>query len=334
MDLDAEQFEQFSKILIEQVENPLHIELTPFGADGGIDVRGNYGQSFFDARFGVQAKRYSNNVGSPQLRDFVGALSQHRYQFGCFVTTAGYSSGAIDVAAGEEIVLIDGDRLTDIMVVNEIGVQFDDSDYNIDYDFWNIFDETDEDDLIDTDEVPQADSFDVIHITLFAIDNGYRFNPEIKEYLEKNTNRESWTRRQADYYPSAAYVLGFVHKDKKGEYEGREMRRWGLTRAGQEYIQLLREGDEKTQKEYLHKQIRETEIIKRILEELKEKGTIDYDELGDIIHQESKLNDTTAHRRRGTVSNWLTELPEVTKRREGHSLRFDYLNKSLRDYFN
>ncbi len=332
MDLDAEQFEQFSKILIEQVEEPPHIELTPFGADGGIDVRGSYGHKFFDAHFGVQSKRYSSNVGSGKLRNFVGALTHHKYQFGCFVTTAGYSNGAIEIAEDEAIVLIDGDRLTDIMIVNEIGVEFDDSDYNLDYDFWEIFEETEEDDLVETDEVPQADSFAVIHATLLAIDSGHRFNPEIKDFLDKHTDHEDWTRRQADYYPSAAYILGFVHGDKRGEYNGREMRRWGLTRAGQEYIQLLREGNEDARKEHLHDQIRETEIIKRILDDLKEKGTIDYDELGNIIHQESKLNDTTADRRRVTVSKWLTELPEVTKRTEGQSYRFDYVNKKLTDY--
>lgn len=332
MDLEAEQFEQFSKIIIEQIEQPDYIELTPFGADGGIDIRGNYGQSFFEAQFGVQVKRYSSNVGSPAMQKFVGALSQHQYQFGCFITTASYSNGAIEVAEGQDIILIDGDRLADIMVVNEVGVVFDDSDFNIDYEFWSIFEETDEGDLVGTDGIPQADSFDVIHTTLLAIDDDYRFNPEIKKYLEIHTERDSWTRRQADYYPSAAYVLGFVHKDRKGEYNGREMRRWGLTREGQEYIQLMRGENEDAQKDYLHQQIREAEIISRIIDYIKEQQSISHDELGNIILEESELNETTAERRKGTVGKWLDELPEIRQQREGNSYRYDYISSNLDDY--
>lgn len=332
MGCTGEQFEQLSKIVVEQIEQPPHIELTPFGGDGGIDIRGRYGQSFFDARFGVQVKRYESNVGSPDMRDFVGALSQHGYEFGSFVTTAGFSSGAIEAAADQEIVLIDGERLADIMIVNEVGVTFDDSGFEIDESFWSIFDETDESDLIGTDEVPQADSFDVVHTTLEAIDEGHRFNPEIKEYLERHTDRDEWTRRQADYYPSAAYILGFVHRDKKGEYNGREMRRWGLTREGQEYIELVRSGNRRAKEDYLHQQIREAAIMNRILERMKERGSITHTELGEIIEQESQLNETTSKRRRGTVGNWLAELPEVVKKHDGHSYRYEYLRKNLDDY--
>lgn len=328
----GEQFEQLSKIVVEQVEQPPDIELTPFGGDGGIDIRGTYGDSFFNARFGVQVKRYESNVNSPDMRDFVGALSQHGYEFGSFITTADFSAGAVEAAADQEIVLVDGDRLVDIMIVNEVGVHFDDSGYHLDESFWRIFDETDADERVGTDEVPQADSFDVIHTTLEAIDDGKRFNPEIRAYLEANTDRDEWTRRQADYYPSAAYILGFVHKDRKGEYDGREMRRWGLTREGQEYIELVRSGNRTTAEEYLHEQIREAEIIDRILGVMSERGGITHGNLAEIIERESQLNDTTSERRRGTVGNWLAELPEVAKRRDGQSYRYEYLHANLDDY--
>jgi len=332
MDLDGEQFEQFSKIVVEEIEEPPHIELTPFGGDGGIDIRGRYGRSFFDAQFGVQVKRYERNVGSPAMRDFVGALTQHDYDFGSFITTANFSNGAKKAAEQQEIVLIDGDRLSNIMIVNEIGVCFDDSDYLIDESFWNIFDETEQDDLVGTDEVPQADSFDIIHTTLLAIDEGYRFNPEIRDYLEANTEKNEWTRRQADYYPSAAYILGFVHQDRYGEYEGREMRRWGLTREGREYIELVRSRSRKESNKYLNQQIRESEIIRRILDRIEKETSISHGDLGDIIAEESELSGSTPARRRGTVSNWLSQLPEVSKVRDGHSYRYDYLSSNLSDY--
>jgi len=334
MDLDGEEFEQLCKIIVEEIEHPPEIELTPFGGDGGIDVRGHYGESFFNTRFGVQSKRYSDNVGSRNMRDFVGALDTHGYQFGSFVTTAGFTQGAEDAAeeATAEIVLIDGDRLADIMVVHEIGVRYDESDYRIDHSFWEIFEDDEEDDRIATIKIPQADSLSVIHTVLEAIDEGNRFKPEIKQYLEENTNDKEWTPRQADYYPAAAYTLGFVHKDRKGEYEGRKMRMWGLTRDGEEYMRLVRSGNKEDRKEYLQDSIRDAEIFQRVLERLRSEGSIDHGDLFNIIHTESKLNDTTAKRRRATVGKWLGELPEVARVKVGNSYRYDYVGQGMSDY--
>lgn len=334
MDLDAEQFERFSKIIVETVENPRSIELTPFGGDGGIDIRGAYGQSFFDGKFGVQVKQYGNNntVGTPSLRDFIGALSQHNYNFGCFITSSSFVKQAPEIAENHSIVLIDGENLLDTMLVNQVGVEYDGFDYTLDPTFWEIFEKTRETDLVRSDEVPQADSFETIELCLIAIDDGNRYKPQIRDYMMDNTDRTNWTPRQADYYPSAAYALNLVHKDKMGEYEGREMRMWSLTREGQEYVQLIRGRDGEEKRDYLIGQLRQSPIINRIIPVVKEDGSITHSKLKQLIEEESELNQTTAERRAGTVGKWLDFLPEITQVRDGHSYRYDYISKRLRDY--
>ncbi|WP_049972212.1 restriction endonuclease [Haladaptatus cibarius] len=334
LDIDAEEFEHLSKILVEQVERTNEIELTPFHGDGGIDIRGSIGQDFYWARFGVQVKQYTRNVGSPSMRSFVGALRSHNYQFGSFITSSEFNSGAVEVAEGElshPIKLIDRDRLTEIMLNHELGVVHIGDEYEIDEDFWDLFGTSTGDNLVKSDAVPQADSFDVIELVMQGLDEGYRFKYELLEYMKAKTGKD-WTPRQADYYPQAAWALGYVHKNTEGEYDGRQMRQWSLTRDGEEYLTYLRDGDEDIARESLLKHIQKADIIQSVLERLREESPLSHDELGEIIEKESELNDTTANRRRGTVGKWLNVLPEVRQSRDGQTYKYEYLAKNMSDY--
>lgn len=332
--LSPEQFENLCKILIQEVEAPHSIELTPFGGDGGIDIRGQDGTSFFDHSFGVQVKQNSpdNTVGKPKMRNFVGALNQHEYQYGCFITSSEFVSDIDRVTDGQPIVLIDRERLFDIMIANGVGVQQKNSSYKIDHGFWDLFETPEDDDRISSILIPQADSLEVMHITLEAIYEGKRFKPQITDYMIAHTKRDSWDKRQADYYPNAALALGFVHKDTKAEYKGRQMQRWGLTKSGREYMEHVRANRMGTARKFLTNNLREVEIIKRIVKEIEEKGSISNDELSDIIAQETELTGATVGRRRTTVANWLSELPEVNQVTVGNTYRYDYIEKSLKDY--
>lgn len=334
LSIEPEEFEQLSKILVEQTEQTNDIELTPFHGDGGIDIRGSLGREFYCARFGVQVKQYTQNVGSPSMRNFVGAISSHNYQFGSFITTSKFNSGAIEVAEGEvsqPITLIDRDRLTDIMLERELGIIQADDDFEIDHEFWDLFGTSTGEDLVKSDAVPQADSFDVINTVMQGIDEGYRYKYEILEYLKRVTG-DDWTPRQADYYPQAAWALGYVHKDPQGEYDGRQMRQWGLTRDGEEYLTFTRSGDDESAKDNLLKHIQEADICQSVLQYLRENSPISHEELGRIIERESELNETTANRRRGTVGKWLNMLPEVRQSRDGQTYKYEYLKKNLSDY--
>ena len=92
--------------------------------DGGVDGVIDQDALGIDQIY-VQAKRYnrSNVIGSSAVRDFVGALSVNQAQKGIFVTTSSFSNGAMDAAkkARERIELIDGKRLSKLMVEYEIG---------------------------------------------------------------------------------------------------------------------------------------------------------------------------------------------------------------------
>jgi len=99
--------------------------VTPLSNDGGID--GVIDQDILGLnRVYLQAKRYAdgNVVGRPDLQAFVGALSG-KADSGVFITTSRFSEGAQTYAENvpTRIILIDGERLTSLMIRYGVGVQ-------------------------------------------------------------------------------------------------------------------------------------------------------------------------------------------------------------------
>lgn len=71
----------------------------------------------------VQAKRWQNSVGRPELQAFYGALAGHKARKGVFITTSSFTAQAADFARSVEgIVLVDGARLASLMIQHEVGV--------------------------------------------------------------------------------------------------------------------------------------------------------------------------------------------------------------------
>lgn len=94
--------------------------------DGGID--GIIQQDPLGLRnVYVQAKRYSdgNPVGAPAVRDFFGAVAARGADNGVLITTSTFTPDAVQTAKSyqDKIVLIDGLRLTSLMLSYGVAVQ-------------------------------------------------------------------------------------------------------------------------------------------------------------------------------------------------------------------
>jgi restriction system protein len=72
----------------------------------------------------IQAKRWDNTVGRPEIQKFAGALQGQRAKKGIFISTSNFSREARDYASriDTKIVLIDGEQLTQFMIDYNIGV--------------------------------------------------------------------------------------------------------------------------------------------------------------------------------------------------------------------
>lgn len=96
--------------------------LTQSGADEGIDGIINEDQLGLDTIY-LQAKRWQNTVGRPEIHKFVGALHGRRARKGVFLTTSTFSRDAIEYAGqiDTKVVLIDGRQLAQLMIKYNVG---------------------------------------------------------------------------------------------------------------------------------------------------------------------------------------------------------------------
>jgi restriction system protein len=99
-------------------------ELTPRGADKGIDGKIKEDKLGLENIY-VQAKKWEDAVGAPELQRFSGALDGEGVKKGVFITTSYFTNNAREYAERLEsktIILIDGNRLADLMIEYGIGV--------------------------------------------------------------------------------------------------------------------------------------------------------------------------------------------------------------------
>ncbi|MDO4554487.1 MAG: restriction endonuclease [Lachnospiraceae bacterium] len=121
---DGDKF--FEKIVTDLLEKMGYGKgsVTPASNDGGIDGVIKTDPLGFNPIF-IQAKRYAvdHSVGRPEIQSFAGALGS--VTRGAFITTSHFSTGAIEFARNyphSDIVLIDGKKLTELMIQYNLGV--------------------------------------------------------------------------------------------------------------------------------------------------------------------------------------------------------------------
>jgi restriction system protein len=103
-------------------------ERTQRSGDGGIDGIVNEDPLGLDVVY-LQAKKYreDNVVGSPAIQQFAGALVGRGANKGVFITTSSFSGAAQQFVdrVPQKIVLIDGEKLAQLMVQYGVGVRVD-----------------------------------------------------------------------------------------------------------------------------------------------------------------------------------------------------------------
>jgi restriction system protein len=72
----------------------------------------------------IQAKKWENQVSRSEIQKFAGALQGQRARKGVFITTSTFSKTAVDYVSkiDNKIILINGERLAQLMIENDIGV--------------------------------------------------------------------------------------------------------------------------------------------------------------------------------------------------------------------
>jgi restriction system protein len=92
--------------------------------DGGIDGEIKEDKLGLDVIY-VQAKNWEDKaVGRPEIQKFVGALRGRKATKGIFITASRFSDEAVEYVrtVHENVILIDGRRLAELMIDNGVGV--------------------------------------------------------------------------------------------------------------------------------------------------------------------------------------------------------------------
>jgi len=91
--------------------------------DGGIDGIIKEDKLGLDTIY-IQAKKWENTVPVREIRDFAGALLSKKARKGIFITTSSFPKSAFEFVESIEhkIILIDGERLTDLMFEFNVGL--------------------------------------------------------------------------------------------------------------------------------------------------------------------------------------------------------------------
>ena len=98
-------------------------QVTKASGDEGIDGVINEDRLGLDVIY-LQAKRWQQTVGRKEIQSFVGALAGQQAHKGVFITTSDFADTATVYAkkVSQKVILIDGDRLADLMIQYGIGV--------------------------------------------------------------------------------------------------------------------------------------------------------------------------------------------------------------------
>ena len=91
--------------------------------DGGIDGIIKEDKLGLDVIY-IQAKRWENTVGRPDIQAFVGSLEGQKANRGIFISTSQFSSEAKSYVEeiSKKVVLIDGAKLAKLMIEHNVGV--------------------------------------------------------------------------------------------------------------------------------------------------------------------------------------------------------------------
>jgi restriction system protein len=100
-----------------------HEEKLGLSRDGGIDGMIKEDKLGLDVIY-IQAKRWSNPVGRPDLQAFAGSILGRSAQKGVFITTSRFTKDATEYVKhlNQKIILVDGEQLTDYMIDFNVGV--------------------------------------------------------------------------------------------------------------------------------------------------------------------------------------------------------------------
>ena len=119
------------------------VEVTKASGDKGVDVIGQVQVGITTITEVVQVKRMQNTITRPYIDQLRGALPYHKAIRGTLITTGKFAAKCAEAAlfpGAAPITLIDGDRLLELLIENNVGIRLSNAVELLDVDL-QLFDE-------------------------------------------------------------------------------------------------------------------------------------------------------------------------------------------------
>ena len=126
--MSPQKFETFARGLVKEMGVKLDEKIgVSYTNDGGLDGFGYITSTddFRTNRVAIQAKRWENNVPSPEIDKFRGAMDKYNAEYGIFITTSDFSRSAIEATrqGTRVITLINGEDIADLVAKYKLHVR-------------------------------------------------------------------------------------------------------------------------------------------------------------------------------------------------------------------
>jgi restriction system protein len=237
LSMPPQKFEELIRSLLEEMGFE-ETETTQYVNDKGIDVRGILKTNQLTAmKVIIQAKRWTNNVGSVPVRNLRGSLRMVDGEQGIIVTPSDFTLDAKAEAQSEgkmPITLINGNQLIDLLFQYKVGVKQEERIiHSIDAEYWTeVLGVTFDNPANQPEETKKAKV--KYPLTIQAQHRGQTYTGELLD-IQGNV---SWKGQEYTTPSGAAKAIATDWKEVNGwkfwKYENSESGEW-------EYISKLRE---------------------------------------------------------------------------------------------
>ena len=117
-EMSGYEFEDFISVMLK--EKGFRVTQTDYSNDGGIDIVAELDIPLLKGKYIVQCKKWSGNVGQPEIRDLYGVVTSERANKGILISTSDFTEQAYSFAEGKNIELINGDTLALLLQNSQI----------------------------------------------------------------------------------------------------------------------------------------------------------------------------------------------------------------------
>ena len=186
--LSNKQFDQLIFFLINEIENEDTVSFIPDTQEGNLNLKVDHTLPLLTIQYGIAVIQHSDDshVSAEVVRSVNDSVNESNHiDAGVMVTASTPTDEAESVAVNRGVELVDGDELVTLLIEHGLGINNQNGAVVLNETFWKLFRGQTRSGVIDSLEIPQADSLSRLRQTLSAIESGNHHKEDIARNIER-----------------------------------------------------------------------------------------------------------------------------------------------------